>query len=444
MGSGVATLSLDKYFKRWHAQQVADHIRHRNGHFQDKKFSIVASAVTQPFQDILIGVLFGASGLIFEPFYGARTKGAKGFAKGVGIGTIGLVTKPIVGLFDAFAHVADSINDAAKSINFFDKKFKPVQMRRFPYTFGCNNILLPFNRVHARTFSLLHLFPIDDDFGKPNKDNENEVLIDSELLLLYPGEATFVTVTTKRIVLFEVQTNGRVPPKRVWQIDFDNDVKITSNLENFRHSGFVLQIHRHHVDNQRDTSNNLYQTEVYNHNEVEIIDHLSPNKTKDFRMLKLINERKVKKIYEQAGALLPHSAFTAKNDNNRNPVYAEVLGEFVHSKELTRIHNAICCLTRQFDSIIRWNMDVNEHEGCTSFGINHFVEEDFSIRADEENTDLYSHLEEVPWVHFSYMSNSNENDITAIRRKWHFPNELKVSERKGGPKWAIESRARCK
>ena len=95
---------MDEYFRRWHEQQTINHARHRipNGQFQSIGYVVVASAISRPVFDIVgAGVLFAASGLvIIEPYVGARTNGAKGFAKGLGIGTEGVVMKPIVGLFD--------------------------------------------------------------------------------------------------------------------------------------------------------------------------------------------------------------------------------------------------------------------------------------------------------------------------------------------------------
>ena len=69
-----ATLSLDEYFKRWHAQQAAQHARHRNqiGRFKSHGVQIVTYAVTRPIQDILAGIMFGVSGVIVEP---CRCKG---------------------------------------------------------------------------------------------------------------------------------------------------------------------------------------------------------------------------------------------------------------------------------------------------------------------------------------------------------------------------------
>lgn len=43
------------------------------------------------------GIFYGITGLVTEPYKGAKKKGAKGAAVGVGKGIIGLVAKPVAG-----------------------------------------------------------------------------------------------------------------------------------------------------------------------------------------------------------------------------------------------------------------------------------------------------------------------------------------------------------
>ena len=43
------------------------------------------------------GLFFGITGVVTEPYKGAKKKGAKGAAVGVGKGLIGLVAKPVAG-----------------------------------------------------------------------------------------------------------------------------------------------------------------------------------------------------------------------------------------------------------------------------------------------------------------------------------------------------------
>jgi len=43
------------------------------------------------------GIVFGITGLVTEPYKGAKSKGAKGAFVGVGKGLVGLVSKPVAG-----------------------------------------------------------------------------------------------------------------------------------------------------------------------------------------------------------------------------------------------------------------------------------------------------------------------------------------------------------
>ena len=43
------------------------------------------------------GIFMGVTGIVYEPYKGAKEKGAKGFSVGVGKGLVGLVAKPVAG-----------------------------------------------------------------------------------------------------------------------------------------------------------------------------------------------------------------------------------------------------------------------------------------------------------------------------------------------------------
>ena len=61
--------------------------------------------ISRPVHDIVFGVLSSSTGLLTEPYRGAKNNGLKGFAKGTAIGIIGLPVKTLVGVSDAFTHV---------------------------------------------------------------------------------------------------------------------------------------------------------------------------------------------------------------------------------------------------------------------------------------------------------------------------------------------------
>merc|ERR1711871_1325453 len=60
---------------------------------------------------IVSGVSSGLSGLVTRPVEEAQKSGAKGFIKGMGLGILGAVVKPIMGVTDAVTGVATGIGN---------------------------------------------------------------------------------------------------------------------------------------------------------------------------------------------------------------------------------------------------------------------------------------------------------------------------------------------
>ena len=238
-GTAAAALSFDEHFKRWHKQQV-DHFRHMHGQFRPKGGELIMTAITRPLQDVVAGLLFAASGVFVEPYKGAQLKGMAGFTKGLGVGTVGLVAKPLVGVFDAFAHVSESMHDFSRSANVLVKNLNSVKKMRLPYVFGLHKILLPYNSVDACSANLLRLFPLKRE--KRSQSEDGEVLILSQLLQRGPGLGWYIVVTTKRIVKFIVRYDGTEPPVMNWQIEVNKKADIISRVEHCSHSEVLLEI----------------------------------------------------------------------------------------------------------------------------------------------------------------------------------------------------------
>lgn len=68
-------------------------------HYHQKRPKNVFSGIGYGSWEFLKGVGKGVSGLVSEPYKGAKNGGVKGMAKGAGKGIIGLVAKPIAGTF---------------------------------------------------------------------------------------------------------------------------------------------------------------------------------------------------------------------------------------------------------------------------------------------------------------------------------------------------------
>jgi hypothetical protein len=64
---------------------------------------------------------YGVTGFVKEPVRGAKSDGMKGFAKGVGRGTLQLIASPVVGALGAVEKVAQSVNNTTHLMD--DKRF---------------------------------------------------------------------------------------------------------------------------------------------------------------------------------------------------------------------------------------------------------------------------------------------------------------------------------
>jgi len=439
---------MDEQFIRWHLQQVADHARHKHGKFRPKGVKRFLSPFTRPVQDIVAGVLFGAKGLFIEPYKGL--KGNIGLGKGIGIGVVGLVAKPLVGIFDAFAHVFESVESVARSANILETKFNSVKKVHFRYIFGANDILIPYKPVDACSANLLRLHPFENgksanfNIGITSDGSSKEILVLSEMLQFKAGEAVYAIVTTKRIVSFRVRTDGSAPPALEWQVDLKRDTIIKVSILTGGHNGVFLCIkHSNQKLNSKQDVDVMEQESQTMHES-----HPPPNMiSEDMNSIGLIEPNECSsqdsdKLYHSKSvssppSLAPKASYQQDHDSFD---VKKIEGEFQHRSELTRIHNAICCLTGQFESVESEKgigTDGNT-EGFTSFGYLNF-DENLSTAATpkDEEKHFYNCLERVPWVQGSRPNAVSDRNI------WSFSDELEVSKKEGGPQWVISSRAQA-
>ena len=438
-GHTATILTLDDHFKRLHSEQKALQKRYYD-RMKKKGFGHVTMMVSRPFHDIAFGVLSASTGLLTEPYRGLKRDGAVGLVRGVAVGMIGVVVKPIVGLSDAFTHVMESIHDIAKSVNLLEAKFKPIERYRLPYVFGAKRILLPFNEIYSKSFLLLLSYPYD----KKSKKGE-EIIVASEALRMGQRLDQYIVVTTKRVALFKLKVcdgQGFISDNLAWQARFEKGFKIASSLGNRGHNGSILYVSRYSAE----TLGGVDRTDnssVASHNKEPVEEHFQ-NKCIDFEQ---ICESPVEdgrapfvpetpKSFHSLGPTTTSFKLrawpfgTAEGDGVTNFV---VEGEFKHRTQLSRIHNAICCLSGDFDSVIH-DCTQNRSEGITSFGPLIFErpqERPVSSagRARSDLSILYSSLEFTSWY--------------GLRQETPlFSEALSLSNREGGPMWLVEARAR--
>jgi len=502
-GKAAATLSLDDEFRKRHAAQAIARAKMQDGKWARNDRKQLMLMVLQPTQDIVFGILGGATGILVEPCRGAKKGGTKGFVKGVAVGTIGIVAKPLVGIFDAFSHFSESVHDLAKSVNVLEKRFQPVRKYRLSYTFGLKKALLPFNSVDSRSITLLKRYPLDLLQKASTVKTFDESLVLAEVLSMEPGSEMYVVVTTARVLLFNLKKEGGGPVTSTlrWQLSLDENMRIRCTLEDRGHNGVTLSLLKHahprdrvveYLDDVVDDASDVYFSDrirddqqlalVHRRNDSEgnlaptvhvgsplmvgdhiVNDELIPiPEPVPIRLDQQVNHpfmdavnpmNAAKAIAQQAGAFrasMPHTQRATGGVASRKVERVFVHAEFHHRPKLERIHNAICCLTNDFDSIIHDTGIGTEgtSDGYTSFGQHTFDRGGGSDSLVEESKDyhvLYASLRNVPWFHESsgLSKEDKENDHASSSRRPQrlFVDELLASKKEGGPLWMIKARA---
>ena len=389
VGHTAALLTLDEQYQRLHSEQKVAQQRHYE-RWKKKGFGHITLMVSRPVHDIVLGVLSASTGLLTEPYRGAKKDGINGAIKGTAMGVIGVVVKPIVGLSDAFAHVMESIDDIAKSLNLLELKFKPVERYRLPYVFGFNRMLLPFSEVDSRSAQLLLAYPPE----KKARLSE-EYIVAAEVLHDGNGIERYVVVSTIRVALFRLRVvdgQGFFTTALVWQIWFGKCNRITCTVGSKGHNGCYLCISRYESRSdvpdipQTNNAQDLLRNDAFFADDES--DHHIPETPRSFQPL---------------GSLAPSLKLSNLWPNAIHEGYVVtryvVEGDFKHRWQLTRIHNAICCIFGDFGSIINERNRMDSSEGITSFGTLHF-ERQSETPPQKNSRDLdmfYESLESTKW-----------------------------------------------
>jgi len=59
----------------------------------------------------------GVKGVVQEPYRGAKSKGIPGFFQGLARGAVGIIVKPVSGLFDGASSITDGVAKGLPGIN---------------------------------------------------------------------------------------------------------------------------------------------------------------------------------------------------------------------------------------------------------------------------------------------------------------------------------------
>lgn len=449
-GHFLALVSCDAEYQRWHRDSIEAEMQSLDRYWKRRGLEAPCNIVTRPFVDVINGVAYGISGLITMPIHGARKDGCRGLTIGVCLGGSGVFVKPLVGIFDAVAHVAGSIHDFAKSVNVLEKRYQPPRKLRLPYTFGLKNVLIPFNPTTARCVLLLKKFPISKNSLPQGQRGRNiarsEVHVASEVLDMEIGVKTFLVVSTVRVALFKMKRShlDLYVSTLCWEVPLFDQENISTKVQEQGHNGLALTVTVCPKSSVLSNDQAASQAPI---NEVASLLDSEDEDVSDKLGVSMINTRNVHFLPD------PNSAWT--NKCNSDLTYFTVLADFNHRRQLTRIHNAICCVTGQINSIIV-DRGLNKNgstEGYTSFVDFTFTEgkaiKDISTTSTLEQNDC-TYMEYLPWVPEAFFTDiKGLSDLEAsqhfaeLRSSWTLEKEKDATQRLGGPTWLVEARAKA-
>jgi hypothetical protein len=499
VGQASAFMSLDPDYKRWHRDTILAESKNLNREWKRRGVERMGTILGRPLYDIARGFALGITGVVVSPVKYARRGGPLGLARGVAIGTVGLVIKPLTGIFDSVAHLSGSLHHVARSVNVLEKRLQPATKLRLAHIFGLKSVLLPFDPVASRSIHLLRQYPTKTKRSRiPSAESDfPEFHIASEVLNVEPGVDTYAIVTTRRIVLFRVKKdrNGALMTSRVWEVDLTKGAVISSRLQDQGHNGAGLVIaSRMTKDKLRSTHPTPSLKSLAPNRDglsaarTPTIDNLNTSPSKSISqyystlsrpsMLSLGEgneiepelEPVVTQAWEESLAKRPQqeSDDTEMAEESEPALHGLtqgkqgdeiewflVLAEFQQRRQLLRIHNAICCLIGDFESVVderRYGYDQGT-EGYTSFGQFEFGQfETVSTHyIDTRQNAIYDVLDKAPWIHGTIMHRfvghkSAEEQMAVfaeLRKDWVFSRELEESNLDGGPPWLVDARARA-
>jgi vacuolar protein sorting-associated protein 13A/C len=133
ISKGLATATMDKQFQDRRRMTRA---RNRPKH---ALYGVTAGA-----NSLMSSLASGVGGLARKPLEGAEQDGVAGFFKGVGLGVLGLATKPAIGIFDLASNVSEGIRNTTTV--FDGEGLDRVRLTRF---IGADGIVRPYNQREA-------------------------------------------------------------------------------------------------------------------------------------------------------------------------------------------------------------------------------------------------------------------------------------------------------
>ncbi|KAG7355258.1 vacuolar-sorting-associated protein 13 C-terminal domain containing protein [Nitzschia inconspicua] len=477
-GQAVAVLSLDTEYRQWHRDQVLNEAANLNRVWKRRGVQSLQEIVLRPFADVALGITMGTTGFFTAPYKGAKKGGTRGFAQGVAVGTIGVVAKPIIGVFDAFTHASQTVHDLAKSVNVLERRYQPALRLRLPYVFGPMNILCPFDPVSARSLYLLKIFPPRTKL-KRRIHMGKEILVHSEVLRMEPGVETYTIATTIRVILIKLgrENNNTLASSFCWEMDLTSSARVSATVSDHGHNGVALTItkrappatpsssYRRRNSLKRGKQNlevtmRSQASSLMSEGSSDVSDgeeevFVSDDMAEDIQTSRDASAEVSKApepLTESADRTYQHGATTTCGEVLE---WYTVLAEYQFRKPLTRLSNAISCIVGDYDAVMTDRLggahQATKKEGIMTFGIFNFERGLPDGRSAKlTNIELVNDLESLSWMTHSLFERvrvvpptRRKDCLARIRRNWGYSKDMEASVALGGPAWLIEARARA-
>jgi hypothetical protein len=464
-GQGLALVTLDEEYRVWHRDKIVTEATNLNREWKRRGVQSAQAILARPLGDILIGVVFGVSGIILSPIKGYKRNRGRGVVTGLASGAIGVVVKPIIGVLDAMTHFASSIHDIAKSVNVLDKRRQPALKLRLAYTFGLMSILRPYDQVSARAVYLLKQFSIKK--SKRSSKIIPETLVHVEVLPNVEAD-TYMMLTSHRVILVRLRKDplGVLTTSLCWEVALTGEPVISSRLSEHGHNGVALTLTvTKPTGYALLTDGQIAGSKAVSFDPSEKLGLDDSDEMDTSADGTAGNDTEIYEIPSNPDAMAEKiglSGFnmetgdgqyhgTGRGEEGQMLEWFTVLAEYQNRGQLARLHNAITCVAGNFDAIIRDPSlgRPGSSEGYTSFGMFFFAPDDSPAKSSSDQS-LIEVLECLPWMDdqtfstiIEYPPMVQQTYLKALRKNWNFDKEVAASMTEGGPDWLTLARAQA-
>ena len=199
LARGLSAVTMDK---SWQQRRRVDRAKNKPRH--------ALSGVSTGVRQLYTGFKSGLTGVVDKPWEGAREGGVGGFFKGVGVGLVGAITKPVVGIIDMTTSLTEGIKGSAE-----DNQHTVTQVR-FPRVVPFDQKVRPYDLREAFGQSILIGIIGFNQVGK-------------EFYITYidvPGEDCVVILTNTRMMYANVDRL-----KIIWEVSLESISDIKTTME---------------------------------------------------------------------------------------------------------------------------------------------------------------------------------------------------------------------